>query len=193
MPTEYSQINIGEYVIDIYKKNIKNMHLAVYPPTGKIRISAPFSTDVESIRLFAISKLSWIKKHQDNFINQPRQPKPEYKTGESHYYLGKRFLLDVKKAAGKQRVHIKNKKYIVLEVKNVDSYDSKERELIKWYRSELGKIIPSMIANWEEKLGLHINEWRVRRMKTRWGSCNIKAKRILLNLELIKKPIDFVN
>ncbi len=189
MNSIHSQIQIGDYSIDVYLKNIKNMHLAVYPPTGRIRISAPIETELERIRLFAISKLSWIKKHQQNFNKQIRQPKSEFLTGESHYFLGKRYLLNVFKKYRGQYVELRNKNNIDLYVRNIDSFNSRKKSLNEWYRTELKSILPELIYKWEPKINVKVRDWRVKKMKTRWGSCNTNAKRIWLNLELIKKPL----
>ena len=187
-----SQIEVGNYSIDVHLKNIKNMHLAVYPPTGRIRISAPLETDLERIRLFAISKLNWIKKHQANFNKQVRQPESEFLTGESHYYLGNRYLLNVFRKDRGQCVKVRNKNNIDLFVRNIDSFDNRKRVFNDWYRSEMKSLLPELIEKWEPIIGVNVLEWGVKRMKTRWGSCNVKAKRIWLNLEMIKKPLELI-
>lgn len=164
------------------------MHLAVYPPNGRIRLSAPEKTDKEVLRLFTISKLGWIKKQVKSFQEQAREVPREYISGESHYFLGKRFLLEVIDAENKSKVELKGNKKILLYCKP-DTPKSKRADLLKeWYRSELKKQIPALIKKWENKIGVRSNDWRVKQMKTKWGACNIEAKRIWLNLELAKKP-----
>jgi predicted metal-dependent hydrolase len=187
-----SQIQVGNYSIDVYLKNIKNMHLAVYPPTGRIRISAPIETDLERIRLFAISKLSWIKKHQQSFNEQIRQPKSEFLTGESHFFLGKRYILNIFEKERGQYVKLRNKNHIDLYVKNIDSFDNRKKLLIEWYRNEMKSLLPNLIHKWESVIGVNVQEWGVKKMKTRWGSCNVDARRVWINLELIKKPVELI-
>jgi len=185
------QINIGSITIDVDVKDIKNMHLGVYPPNGRVRIASPLKMDAESIRLFAISKLSWIKKQQKKFKDQDRESPREYINRESHYYKGKRYLLNViEQESGAPEVIIRNKKYIDLYVREGSSAAQREKALKEWYRKQLHQTAAPLIEKWEERIGVELNDWRIRQMKTKWGSCNIEAKRIWLNLELAKKPLE---
>ena len=176
--------------VDIVRKDIKNMHLAVYPPTGRVRIAAPLRIDDEAVRLFAISKISWIRKHQRNFKSQDREPARQYKERESHYYQGKRFLLRVIEHDAPPRVEIKTKTYLDLYIRPNASKEQKQFILNEWYRGELKKLIQPLIDKWEKKIGVQVSEWQVKKMKTKWGTCNIERKRIWINLELAKKPIE---
>jgi len=179
---------ISDIEIELTKKNIKNLHLSVHPPDGRVRISAPQHMDIDSIRLFAISKLSWIRRQQKKYINQEREPEKEYVSGESHYFLGQRYLLNlVYTNKRKQGVEVRNKKYIDLYVRENTPEYLRERVMTEWYRKELRELIPPLIAKWEPIMGVKVNEFGVKKMKTRWGSCNPEAKRIWLNLELAKK------
>lgn len=175
--------------IDVVRKNIKNMHLAVYPPTGRVRIAAPFRVDDEAVRLFAISKITWIRKHQRHFKAQDRQSPREFKQRESHYFQGKRFLLRIKEQEAPAKVEIKTKTYIDLSVRPNSTLEQRQTILNEWYRKELKKLIPEIIEKWEKKIGVSVSEWQVKQMKTKWGTCNIEKKRIWINLELAKKPI----
>ena len=182
------KIIINDIEIELTKKNIKNLYLSVHPPDGRVKISAPYRMDMESIRLFVISKIAWIKRQQSKFKSQERQPEREYVSGESHYFLGQRYLLNVVYTnKRKQGVEIRNKKYIDLYVRENTPKYLRERAMTEWYRRELKKLIPTIIAKWEPIIGVEVNEFGVKKMKTRWGSCNPKAKRIWLNLELVKK------
>lgn len=182
------QIVVSDIVIDVVKKDIKNLHLAVYPPSGRVRIAAPLKTDDEAIRLFAISKLSWIKKNQAKQISQDRQTQRQFVSGESHFYKGKRYLLNVIKHSGHPRVQLRAKKYLDLYVKPDYTVEQRERVLTNWYRKNLKELILPLIEKWEKAIGIEVDKWEVKIMKTKWGSCNREAKRIWLNLELIKKP-----
>jgi len=181
-------IEIGNIKVDVVRKDIKNMHLAVYPPNGRIRLSAPGRTDKEVLRLFAISKLGWIKKQIKSFEQQARETPRQFVSGESHYFQGKRFLLEIIETEGKQFVRLKGIKKIEIYCKP-DSPKSKRAELLKeWYRDQLKDQVPDLLSKWERKIGVKSNEFRIKQMKTKWGACNIEAKRIWLNLELAKKP-----
>lgn len=183
------QIIISDLKIDVIRKDIKNIHLSVYPPTGGVRISAPIQVNEDTIRLYAISKLGWIKRQQRKFEEQERISPREYKNRESHYFKGVRYLLNIIEADASPKVVLRNKTYIDLYIKP-DATASKRHETMKgWYRKELKKIIPDLISKWEKRMNLKVYDWQVRQMKTKWGSCNIEKKRIWLNLELAKKPI----
>jgi predicted metal-dependent hydrolase len=174
--------------IDVVRKNIKNMHLAVYPPTGRVRISVPLRIDDEAVRLFAISKISWIRKHQRNFLAQDRQPQKQLEYRESHYFQGKRYLLRIIEKEEKPKV-ILNSNYIELYVRPNSTAQQRQIIINEWYREELKKLIPLLIEKWEIRIGVKANEWKIKQMKTRWGTCNIEKKRVWLNLELAKKPL----
>jgi predicted metal-dependent hydrolase len=183
------QITVSNITIDVIKKNIKNLHLAVYPPTGRVRIAIPLNTDDESVRLFAISKLAWIKKHQKNFAKQRRETKREYVSGESHYFEGRRYLLNVIYYKGKPKIEIRNKTHIDLYVREGSTLEQREKLMIEWYRQTLKEKIPHLIEKWQKRIGVELKDWQVKRMRTKWGTCNIESKRIWLNLDLAKKPI----
>jgi predicted metal-dependent hydrolase len=175
--------------IDVVRKDIKNMHLAVYPPTGRVRIATPLNVNDEAVRLFAISKIAWIRKHQRHFKAQDRQSPREFIQRESHYFQGKRFLLRITEHKASVKVEIKTKTYIDLYIRPNSTIEQKQIAINEWYRAELKKLIPEIIQKWEQKIGVQVSEWQVKQMKTKWGTCNIEKKRIWINLELAKKPI----
>lgn len=182
------QLTISDITIDVVRKDIKNIHLAVYPPTGRVRIAAPLKVNDDAIRLFAISKLGWIKRNQRKFDRQERIPAREYKERESHYFQGRRYLLNIIEHDAAPNVVLKSKKYIELYVRPGTTKEKCHEIMTEWYRKELKSQIPEIIAKWEKILDVEVNDWHVKQMKTKWGSCNIDKKRILLNLELAKKP-----
>lgn len=190
MNIETLSISASNIEIEVIRKDIKNMHLAVYPPTGRIRLAAPKKTDSEVIRLFAISKIGWIKKHIKNFNEQPRESQKEYTLGESHYFLGKRYMLQVVEHNGPNKVKLKGMKTIQLLVKPDSTVESKSTLVKEWYRTELKRLLPELIFKWEQIIGVKCNSWGVKQMRTKWGACNVDEKRIWLNLELAKKPIN---
>lgn len=186
------QIRISHMNVDLIRKDIKHIHLAVYPPAGRVRISAPLNASDESIRLYALSKLNWIRRNQRKFEKQERETPREYVERESHYFLGKRYLLRLKKTSGAGYVKITGKSNLDLYVKPGASLEYKQNILTEWYRSELRTIVQPLIRKWEKKLDIQLKDWSIRKMKTKWGSCNIEERRILLNLELAKKPLHCV-
>ena len=181
-------LTVDNIEIQLIKKNIKNLHLSVLPPDGSVRISAPKELNDEAIRLFVVSKLAWIKKQRAKFKRQERQPEREFVSGESHYFLGQRYLLNVIYTnKRRQGAAIRNKTYLDLFVRENSGKEQRRKVMREWYRSELKALIPPLISKWEPIIGVKVESWGVKRMKTKWGSCNIAAKRIWLNLELAKK------
>ena len=183
------QIKISNILIDVIRKDIKNMRLTVYPPGGRVRISVPLHINDETARLFAISKLSWIKNHRQKIKEQKRAIDRYFISRETHYFFGQPYLLDVVEHNAVPEVVLKNKTYISLFVRPNTTTEKRQSIMNEWYRSELKKKIPSIIEKYEKQIGVKVNNWRIKHMKTRWGSCNIKDKRIWINLELAKKPI----
>ncbi|GAB4253227.1 MAG: SprT family zinc-dependent metalloprotease [Saprospiraceae bacterium] len=188
MSTKTTTISVNGQEVLIVRKDIKNMHLAVYPPEGKIRVAAPHAIDDETIRLAVISRLGWIRKQQKNFENQERQSLREMVSGESHYFAGRRYRLKVLEKAGRSSVRIIGTSFIELTVPPGTDRDTRERILERWYRRQLRRLIPGLLAKWEPIIGVQVKEVQIKKMKTRWGTCNIEAGRIWLNLELMKKP-----
>lgn len=182
------QITVDGIPIDVVRKKIKNLHLAVYPPTGRVRIATPLQLDDDAVRVFAISKLAWIKKHQANFEAQVRQSPREYVSGESHYFQGDRYLLNLIEAPGAPHVHIRNRKQLDLYVRPGSDVAARQRVMTRWYREQLRTQILPLAEKWQAIIGVQADEWQIKQMKTRWGTCNIEARRIWLNLELAKKP-----
>jgi len=189
MTTESHQITVSGITVEVVRKAIKNLHLGVYPPNGRVRVAAPTAMCDEAIRLAVIGKLGWIKKRQTGFANQERQSPREYVTGETHYYRGKRYRLNVVYQNGQAMVTVSKLSTINLYVQVGSDTARRERVLYDWYRSRLKELIPELLEKWEQIIGVKTTVWGVKRMKTKWGTCNINAQRIWLNLELVKKPI----
>ena len=189
MNTKTAHLQLGDITIEVVQKNIKNLHLSVYPPNGRVHISAPTRLDLDTIRVYAISKLNWIKKQQAKFKNQARETPREFLNRESHYFKGKRYLLKLIEHNAPPKVRLQHS---TLELYlRPDSSKAKAKSVLdEWYRAQLKSIVPPLIAKWEKKMQVQVNEFGIKRMKTRWGTCNPQAKRVWLNLELAKKPID---
>ena len=180
-------LKLGDIQIDVQLKDIKNVHLSVYPPTGRVRIAAPRRMDLDTIRIYAISKLSWIKTQQKKFLAQVREAPREYLTKEGHYFLGTRYLLKVTEHDAPSQVRIKHKTIELCVRPDTDMY-KKQVIIDEWYRSQLKEMLPAIVSKWERKMGVSVSEFAIKKMKTKWGTCNREAKRIWLNLELAKKP-----
>lgn len=180
------QIELGEITIDVVKKNIKNLHLSVYPPTGRVRISAPLWMDLDKIRVFAITKLGWIKSHQQKLQAQERETPREYLDRESHYVWGKRYLLQVEERDATPTVGLKHNT-MILRLRPVTSKERTQTILDSWYREKLRDVAVGVIAKWEPLMGVKVEKLFVQKMKTRWGSCNSRSGGIRLNTELAKK------
>jgi predicted metal-dependent hydrolase len=189
MIIERRQISIRGLPVEVVRKSIKNLHLGVYPPHGRVRVAAPLAVSDEAVRLAVIGKLGWIKRQRARFEDQPRQSKREMVSGESHYFLGQRYRLNVVVQGGPGHVAIRNKRRIDLFVREGSDTAQRERVLHAWYRQHLKALIPPLIERWEATMGVKVAEWGVKQMKTKWGACNVEARRIWLNLELAKKPV----
>lgn len=191
MNTSHNTIELGDICLDVIYKDIKNVHLSVHPPHGRVTISAPIQMDLETIRLFSISKMGWIRKQQAKFENQKREAPREYVTRESHYYLGQRYLLKVVEYDAAPKVVLKHNS-IELYIRKGATMAQRDDILQGWYRQQLRELIPQYVAKIEKKLDVKVAEIRIRKMKTKWGTCNPNAKRIWLNTELAKKPIESI-
>lgn len=174
--------------IEVVQKDIKNMHLRVLPPVGRVKISAPYRMDIETIRSFALQKLSWIEKHQVKFLQQKKGKPQEYVNGESHYFAGRSYQLRVVDYAGHPKVMIRDQKFIDLLVSRDSDREKRKKVINDWYREQLRIKILELGKKWEKIIGVEAKEWRIKKMKTRWGSCSIKSRRIWLNLGLAKRP-----
>lgn len=179
---------LGDIDIELIQKNIKNVHLSVLPPHGQVRIAAPLHLTEETIRLYAISKLSWIKKEQKKIRGQARESKRLFVNKETHYLEGRKYLLNVVEADAPAKIVLANKT-IKLHVRPETTTEQRQIFMNEWYRERLKKIILNIIKTWEPVLGVSVASFGVKLMKTKWGTCNIEAKRIWLNLELAKKPL----
>ena len=183
------KMRVGGLVVNVVRKNIKNLHLAVYPPNGWVRVATPMRVSDEAVRLAVASRLGWILRQQKKLLGQDRQSPREYVSRESHYFLGRRYLLNVVYQDGPAGVSVNGKPAIDLFVPKGASRVKRQRVLDQWYRKELKLIIPPLISKWEQIMDLKVAAWWVKKMKTRWGTCNPTARRIWINLELAKKPV----
>ena len=181
------QFKLGDIVVDVVQKDIKNLHLSVHPPAGKVRISAPMRMDINTIRVFAITKLAWIKSQQKKLREQERETLREYLDRESHYFWGKRYLLKLVEKDAAPTVELKHNK-MILQLRPAASHEKRQEVLDAWYREQLKEVAPHLITKWEQALNVKVGKFFVQKMKTKWGSCSPASKNIRINTDLAKKP-----
>lgn len=184
-----AQVQLGNIAVDVVLKDIKNVHLSVYPPNGRVRIAAPARMNLDTIRVFAISKLSWIKQQQKKLREQERETPREYLNRESHYLWGKRYLLTLREADEAPSIELRHRR-ILLRLRPGTSEEKKQALFEEWYRDQLRAAVIPLLAKWQPLMGVRVNRLFVQRMKTKWGSCNPTARHIRLNTELAKKPTE---
>ena len=181
-------MEVSSIRVEVVRKSIKNLHLSVHPPDGRVRVSAPQHVDDEAVRLAVVSKLPWIRRHQKTFADQPRQSQREMIGGESHYFLGRRYRLNVMERNGPNRITLDGPSELTMQVRPNTDRDKREQLLNDWYRRRMKELVPDLIAKWQPIVGVQVADWGIKKMKTRWGSCNARDHRVWLNLELAKKP-----
>lgn len=183
-----SRIEVAGTPVEVIRKDIRNLHLGVYPPNGRVRLAAPRHLDDEAVRLAIVSRLGWIRRRQAEFGQQDRQSEREFVTGESHYFEGRRYRLDVTESSGPPSVRLLNNTRLSLSVRPGADRRVREAVLHRWYRHRLRDHFPALLAKWQPRVGVTVRDLRIKKMKTLWGSCSPDAGRIWLNLELAKKP-----
>jgi hypothetical protein len=184
-------ITIGDIEIAVARKAIKNVHLSVHPPSGSVTLSVPSGTRPEVARAYAISKVGWIRDQQGRMRDQARVPGRAFIERESHYLWGRRYLLSVIEQDRKPSVHLDHRR-ITLTVRPRSGAVRREAVMHEWYKAQLHTAVPLLIKKWEPKLGVEVAGYHLQRMKTKWGSCNHRARTIRLNTELAKKPKDLL-
>lgn len=180
------KLQVGNVSITVAKKKIKNMYVRVLPPGGQVHITAPYSAGDDAIRMFAVSRIPWIKKQRASFEAQARQTKRQYVTGESYYVWGRRYRLDVQYSQARSRVLLTDGR-LVLRIRPESTPEQHERVLNNWYRAQLKQKLQDVVQKCEQRTGVHASAWMVKNMRTKWGSCNIGRRRIWINLQLAKK------
>jgi predicted metal-dependent hydrolase len=181
------RLHLGEIAVEVVLKNIKNIHLSVHPPLGQVRIAAPRRVSLETLRVFALSKLDWIRRQQRKLREQARETPREYLDRESHFVWGQRYLLAIEESDAAPTVELQPQQ-LVLRVRPGTDAARREAIMSAWYREQLRQAVPPLIARWEPIMGVKVRQFSIRRMKTRWGSCTPKTGRIRINTELAKKP-----
>lgn len=189
MSTASAYLTIRGIDVDVIYKDIKNLHIGVYPPMGRVRVAAPNRLDDDQVRLAVIQRLAWIKRQREQLQAVERQSEREIVTGESHYVWGLRHRLKVNERPGRAHFEV-NGDRLQLYVPADTSAEQRRGLLDAWYREQLRRAIPGAIAKWEDSLGVAVPRWSTRRMKTKWGSCNRETRHLWFNVELAKKHPD---
>ena len=186
MSTASAYLTVAGLSVDVIYKDIKNLHISVYPPVGRVRVAAPQRTDEDTIRLAIIQRLPWIKRQRAQLRNAERQSERRMLSGETHYVWGDRYLLDVSRTSGQFLVETKGKTLWVVTPEDTDA-DGRRAALERWYRRELKTAVPPLLEKWQPVIGVTVDKVVVRRMKTKWGTCVAKSRTVSLNPELAKK------
>lgn len=184
-------IQLGDISIQVTRKAIKHVHLSVYPPSGRVTLSAPRATRLDAARAYAISRLGWIREQQSRLRNQAREAPRIFVERESHYLWGRRHLLTVAYRDTKPFVSLDHRR-ITLTVRPGSDAQKRAEVIHEWHKSLLHEVVPSIIKKWEPKLKVKVSGYFLQRMKTKWGSCNHGARHIRINTELVKKPKDLL-
>lgn len=178
---------VSGVVVEVTRKDIKNLHLAVYPPNGRVSVSAPEPMSLDAIRVAVVTRLAWVKRAQKQIARAPRQSPREMVDGESHYYLGQRYRMRVVERAGSTEISLTDKSTILLACSASASLESKRKALDSWYREQLAEIVPPLFEEWLEKFELEDVIWRIRRMRTKWATVDVSKRIITINPELAKQ------
>ena len=189
MTIETHHFTVSGIKVEVVRKDIKTLHLGVYPPNGRVRVAAPLVVSDEAVRLAVIDKLGWIRRQKAKFAEQPRQSQREMVNGESHYFLGRRYRLRVHERDAPASVALRGIASLDLFVRPGTSTEQREAVLLRWHREQLKAQIPPLLEKWQPILGVEVADWGIKKMKTKWGSCNPAFRRVWFNLELAKKPV----
>jgi predicted metal-dependent hydrolase len=184
-------IELGDIVIALTRKAVKNVHLTVHPPTGRVTLVAPPHTRPEVARAYAISRLDWIRRQRRQLAEQAREAPRQFVDRESHYVWGRRYLLAIEEVDGKPRVQLAHRR-MTLFVRPGSEARKRAAMVDDWHRAQLHAVLPGLIAEWERRLGVRVKAYFLQRMKTQWGSCNQPRGHIRINTELVKKPRDLL-
>lgn len=188
MTTRRTILRVQNERVEVVRKSIKHLHLAVYPPKGRIRVSAPLRVDDDTVRLAVAARFGWIRRQRAGLTDQVRQSAREVVSGESHYVGGRRYRLQVIDSRGPAALALRSGRRLEMRTRTGTDERSRQQLLDRWYRTRLRMEAEALLAHWSAVLGVKPSAWGIRRMKTRWGTCNTDARSLWINLELAKKP-----
>jgi predicted metal-dependent hydrolase len=186
-------LEIGGLRVELVRKPIKNLHLGVYPPDGRVRVAAPPTVSDDAVRIAVVSRMGWINRQRDKFQRQARQSERRYVSGEAHFHLGQRYRVRLIEQPGASSVRLTSGRRLELRVPKDCGRDFRERVVQKWQRGLLRDRAQTLVTQWAARLDVETPSVGIKRMKTKWGACTPAANRIWLNLELIKKPPECIS
>jgi len=185
---QHSHIEVEGIAAELVRKRVKRLNITVYPPDGRVMVSAPHRMAMGDICRAIAKRADWIRKHQQAFAGKPRFVAPRFETGESHYFLGQPYTLAVTRQDGRPAIAMREN-VLAVNMREGEGSNSCESLLYAWYRQQMKELVPGLLGTWEQVVGVRAGDWGIRRMRTKWGTCNIKTGKIWLNLELIKRPV----
>jgi predicted metal-dependent hydrolase len=188
-PVSRYRLDVSGVEVEVVRKDIKNLRMVVYPPDGQVRVSVPLRVNDDAVRATVIERMEWIQKHQRRFKDQERRPELQFITGENVLVFGKAYRLEVIERYGAVSVRLVDNFSLEMRLRPNSTAGQRAAILDEWYRQQLRERAPDLIAKWEPVIGVSVAEWRIRKMKTRWGTCNVGARRIWLNVELARRPL----
>lgn len=183
-----TQIFVGDLPVEVVRKNCKNLHIGIYPPDGRVRVVTSPAVSNNAVRIAVATRLDWIKEQQAQFKKDDHETERGYYAGEIHYLFGKPYMLNVIYHTGAGRIEVRDDSNLDMYIREGSDVEQRERVVVEWYRELLHDLVQPLVDKWQEIMGIEIGEWRVRRMKTMWGSCTVEDRRVWINLELTKKP-----
>jgi len=186
------QITVAGIAIKVTKKNVKHLRIVAYPSSGEVRISSPRNIPDSEVKDFANAKAGWIKKHVGNPAIKQVDKNPGFENGSTHFIWGKPYTLKMVDSAIRHNLYVNGSHVIEMCNQRCKTFEQRERALREWYRGSIKRKIPGLIKKWEPVMRMEVSDWGVKKMKTRWGTCNTKAKRIWVNLELAKRDPDLL-
>lgn len=189
MSVDTERVVVSGVEVEVIRKTIKHLYIRVYAPDGRVRVSVPKHVDNSEVLSAVSTRLSWIREQRSLILAAPRPTRPKMVSGERHYVWGRELRLSVVERPGRSAIEL-DETGLSLHVPQEMSAEKRQEILYKWYRQQLYQELPALIGKWERQLGVRVAQWRVRRMRTLWGSCNVYAKRVWFNVELAKKHRD---
>ena len=181
-------IEIGGIGMELVRKSVRNIRVSVGPPDGRVRVSAPPFVSDAAVRRFVVSHLDWIEKQRAKWADRALRFREENGDDSRLFFLGAAYPLVVREKAGRARVDFSPSAGFGLFLPPGAGKEKRDALLESWYRERLREALAPLVESWSAAMGVEPREWSVRRMKTRWGSCNIVARRLWFSLELAKKP-----
>jgi predicted metal-dependent hydrolase len=179
-------IEINGLEVELQRKKIKNMYLRVLPPNGRILITAPLRMSEGEIKSFALSKMDWILTQYHKVRQREENHEIAYESGDRILLWGQEYILSVIEAVGRPHLYLENST-LKLYIRRESTKEQRKQVIDAWYRELLAAKIPPIMAKWESIIGVTSSGFSIRDMKTRWGTCNIRTKKICFNLRLVKK------